>query len=546
MTLTKHLEPLLDKTPLAIERIKLAWPGLSVSDRSYLLAMLLEHKTILWTHHRKQLIDLALADDNAYIRYLAAKEVSAPISLIDNDNSSTYLNDVARFKKIKSDPVGLVRLANEEEWGWDFNAELEDTELFWKLPQIERLVLVNGVQERGDQIAELLRYAAKRMSEQPNAVTLEEMFDVLLQYLGGKTIVERVANSENYALRTGDGFAEYSMGRSIKALWEVIPDIHKALSNVLIERLPEEAGFMSGIPPHVIDSLNEFQLEMLLWRNDITLQELRRKLYKESTNDSLRKAAISRRFILLDSDISEIVYTLGDPPELGMKKIEELAMLAENCPSATLVQMEAICDYIDQAPETFKKSSYWEAIKCGWDHQTERAKQLSPSDLKYEVVAMRVFALAKLLAPLKYDVKPVDIPENLKQHQAKVILQNPWQTYFNLIEVVRLDWREYDNYLPISNFDLPDDHYEESDVDRRQLVELIQGVQEHIKEDSEQYGAKLSAMSKALSMLSSQLENVETVTRQVWVIQSQIEKLANTVNILLGLAGAILLFVFFK
>lgn len=47
--------------------------------------------------------------------------------------------------------------------------------------------------------------------------------------------------------------------------------------------------------------------------------------------------------------------------------------------------------------------------------------------------------------------------------------------------------------------------------------------------------------------LSSQMVNVETVTgRRVGVLQSRIEKLAGTVNILLWLAGAILLFVLFK
>lgn len=35
------LEPFLDGKPLAIERLKQAWPGLAFSDRAYLLSILL-------------------------------------------------------------------------------------------------------------------------------------------------------------------------------------------------------------------------------------------------------------------------------------------------------------------------------------------------------------------------------------------------------------------------------------------------------------------------------------------------------------------------
>lgn len=561
MTLPKHLEPLLDGTPLAVERIKHAWPGLSTSDRAYLLAILLadtskERKAIRWSHHRKQLVDMALADDNAYIRYLAAKDVSAPFKKNDDDDSPAYLDEITRFKKVKSDSVVLVRTASEEE-GWKvLMRELDDAESFWKRPQVERLALVSGVKEYGEKMAGLLRYAAKDLL-QTNAVTLEEMFDVLLQYLGGKSIAERVADSEDYARRFYDGSAEYSAGKSVKALWEVIPDVPKALSYVLIECLPEEAGFESNIPPQVIDSLDEHQLERLLWRNDITLKELRRKLYKESTNDSLRRAAVtSQRFELLDSDISEVVYDPGEPPESGKKKVNELAMLAENCRGAALVQMQAICDLINDAPTNFHSGlGKWDAIGFGRMFQAERAKRLSPSALQYEVLAMRLFALAKELAPIKGGKKSADLPEKLKQHQGKVVPHNPWQTYLNLAKVVRLDrWRETVGYLPsvyIRDFDLPDDHSEEpeddGDHDRRQLFDLLQDVQGRVKDVSEQDRAELSALSKALSTLSTQLVNVETVTgRRVEVLQSRIEKLARTVNILLWLAGAILLFVLFK
>lgn len=176
MILPKHLEPLLDGTPLAVERIKHAWPGLSTSGRAYLLATLLddtskEPKAIRWSHHRKQLVDLALADDNAYIRYLAAKGVSAPFKKNDDDDSPAYLDEMTRFKKVKSDSVALVRSASEED-GWKvLMGALDDAKSFWKRSQVERLALVNGVRESGDKMAGLLRCAAKDLL-QTNAITL--------------------------------------------------------------------------------------------------------------------------------------------------------------------------------------------------------------------------------------------------------------------------------------------------------------------------------------------------------------------------------------
>jgi hypothetical protein len=457
VTLPKHLELLLDGTPLAIERIKHAWPGLPTIDRAYLIAILLgtseESKAIRWPHHQKQLVDLALADDNAYIRYLAAKNVQAPSRPMDDEQTPSYLEDKARFEKIEADPVILVRSAQMRE-------ALDDAEAFWMRPQTERLALVSGVKESGVEIAELLRYATKNLLP-IKAATHDEIFDVLLQYLGGEAIAERVADC------LWDGYAAYSAGKSVNALWEVIPDIPKALSYVLIECLPEQAGTNSGIPAQVIDSLDELQLKLLLWRNDITLENLRRRLYKESTIDNIRRAAISHRpFRLLDSDISELTYEPQEPAESGKKKVSELAMLAESCEGASLVQMQAICDFLRDAPKDFSSvSGTREAIDTGERLQTRRAKWLSPYTLQREIFAMRLYALAKQLAPLDSSKVPRVLPKETWQDRDIVVPRNPWQTYRNIAEIVHYDvweyaWKEKIVDLPrvsISDFDLPNE-----------------------------------------------------------------------------------------
>jgi hypothetical protein len=108
MATHRHLEPLLDGTPLAMERLKVAWPGLSTSDRAFLLTVLLadsskEQRAIRWSHHKRHLMDLALADRDPYIRYLAAKHVSAPFKIEGSDETPDYIADKLRFEKVKSD-----------------------------------------------------------------------------------------------------------------------------------------------------------------------------------------------------------------------------------------------------------------------------------------------------------------------------------------------------------------------------------------------------------------------------------------------------------
>jgi hypothetical protein len=107
-----HLQPFMDGTPLALERLRNAWLGLSFPDRAYLISVLLAGRgghpnALFWKRHHGALLDLALADENAYIRYLAAKQTDGPEK---SDDSLT----VARLEKINSDSSQLVRSAQVE------------------------------------------------------------------------------------------------------------------------------------------------------------------------------------------------------------------------------------------------------------------------------------------------------------------------------------------------------------------------------------------------------------------------------------------------
>lgn len=180
-----HLEPFLDGKPLVIEKIKQAWPGLTLSDRVCLITVLLadgrnrlvdtcdENHALTWPHHREALMDLALADENGYVRYLAARHVSRP------DRGDTG-SAATRYNKVKADSSVLVESAECEARNWQLNSI--SPSYFWKYPQIKRLALINEAFD-GEYVAGVLRYATNTLLPD-ESVTLYEMLDVLLQFLG--------------------------------------------------------------------------------------------------------------------------------------------------------------------------------------------------------------------------------------------------------------------------------------------------------------------------------------------------------------------------
>jgi hypothetical protein len=238
----------------------------------------------------------------------------------------------------------------------------------------------------------------------------------------------------------------------------LIPDIPKGLSYILLRCLP--GGSKSfPIPPGVLDSLDDDQLAWLLWRDDIELKELRRKLYMESQNDKLRPAIVgSVKFDLLDSDLTSLISATHGPKESKEKSIKELKVLADYCHSASLVQMEAV-NYI------LRYSDHYSYRREHDDVQSDRVKRvwnggLGRASLEQEILQLRVFELAKVLSPLGTDEEPGKLPDTLKVHHSLIASQNPWQTYLNLWQAVRPEeWSQQLNDLPtvwVRDCPLPD------------------------------------------------------------------------------------------
>jgi hypothetical protein len=545
---SEYLEPFLDGTPLALERIKLAWLGLSLRDRAYLLSILLadarkEPLAMRWSRQREALIDLALDDENSYIRYLAAKHVAEPGK---GDDASA----VARYRKVESDKAGLVQAGIEESRGLLFRFGLfsDKPDRFWKLPQISRLALANGA--LSSIIADYLRYASKELL--PNGlVTVDEMFDVLLQFLGPEMAREiGVPNRQRYEIGTPNrkqaaSSREPDNTRRLEGiaeeLWKLIPDVPELLSYILLSCLPEPAYV--PVPREVLDALDDDQLKFLLSHNEIPLKELRRKVFTESANRELRKAAVSsQNFELSNSDISRLVFDPNETKESGNRKREELVILAEACGGATLVQMEAISDFIKARKDAIMIES--ESNSHDYYAQARRAKSLAAESLETEILEMRIYELAKRLSTSNPDEEFSQLLEKLGVHQEFAPTCNSWQTYLNLCNVPLKKWKRSKTDLPgvyIPGFDLPDDsEADESEQDAHRAFDLLTEVQNSVKNVSEQELAELSTLSAALTEVSAQVQEAGALTEQRFI------GLQKELNILLWALGAILLLLIFR
>ena len=569
-----YLEPFLDGSPLAVERIKLAWPALSMSDRVTLIATLLadssqEKRALRYAHHQHQILDLALSDEGGYIRYAAAKYISPPSKREADKGTAIYGAAKARFERVQADSASLVRLASEEVGLFKgiLTGELDDPISFWKRPQPERLVLVSGVVFSGEKIANLLRWGTKEMLPS-GPVPPEEMVDVLLQYTSGRSLTERVAERE--ITTRFDGHGAYDLGKNIEALWKVIPELPASLSCILIKCLPEKAGLFREVPAEIIASFNKNQLEELLYRKDFSASGLRRKLYKESTDDDIKCAAlVNQSCVLIDSDISELIYSATEQAESAKNKIKGLVMLAGYSGGATLAQLEAIRVLIRSAPSEL--CADLSALQWCEGKQTARAKKLSPTRLMEEIFEMRVFSLANNIAPISESKSLLGPQDRLKDHGDQVVAYNPWQTYLNLRKIVFYNEERRWNLpnVEIRDFQFPiaSDENEKTEVDRgRQLLELLEQVQIHVKDgaatsraefaklittlealykdDASTRHAGFSSMSYTLSQI---LRDIEIENRKrAEIAETRFRNLSIKINIIVWFVLAIGTFAFFK
>jgi hypothetical protein len=555
MRAPEHLLPFLDGTPLAIYRIEVAWPNLTQSDKISLLSLLFKDDyqnvfRLQWNVQRKKLEALALGDPDPYVRYLIGKRITKPYLNPESGEDDYYKQELAKFQKVSSDPEQLVRVGGIER-GWKvINKEIEDPESFWLRPHLERLAIVNGIKEDGEKIAVLIEVGLNKNKEK-GTPSEDEVFEVLLQYLGDQTIEQRVRESEDYAHKYYDGWAEYSAGKSAEALWLLVPKVPPNFAYALIWSLPEEAGFSSGIPKEVIGSLNNHLLAELLSKRTVKLKELRREIYDRPSDtddayDPLKACAInSPWFELTNSDVSKIVYDLDEQEESGKKKYKALAFVAENIQNADLAQLQALRAYISDAPSKFTGWGNYEAIGVLDDKRLARAKSLDKQTLLYEVQNARTFELAIKLAPIKEGVEPAE-PEH-KLFLGAIVPKNPWQTYINLLDL-RKDrkWGWKNTRLPdiwIPDFNIPDNLIDDENSREQQEFDLAFTAKQYESNLSLEELAQLKALSEAFNELSEKIDKRKLATEIF--INNSFRSLREQISIIKYLAIGIGLFLIY-
>ena len=413
MNQLQELTALFDGTPLAVERVVAIWPGLTVVEKATLLPCLLEKRGALnYASHRDRLLDLALADNNDFIRYLAARHVYEP-----REESSA--DEQARYAKTQNDASPLVRFNRTEiramKW-LDY-----EPEAFWAAAPSWRLAAVTGVKHAGEEFSKLLAYATDNLLPE-GKVSEQEMVDVTLQYLTWETVANRL--EETFS----DGWADYKAGKSLTALWELVPRVPRQVAFALLNNLPEEGGLSGGVGGNVLDTLDKHQKSALLYRDDFRLFGWRAEIYEKDTDQDARFAALSHPdFHLKDSVISALVFHPGESLEEGLRKFDELGDLADLYYGATMAQSSAISKLIEAAPKEVSDarsfSEHYGHIICD-----RRVKTLDRDHLESEFRDLQLLEMVWWLVPFDGEIEG-RCPDALRPH---LVPGNPWESYQRL------------------------------------------------------------------------------------------------------------------
>ena len=324
----------------------------------------------------------ALDSSNAYIRYLAAKKCK--FYSIEKEEEK------AIKARIEMDPEPLVKYCLlENEWGF-LDKAFKNPELFFNLPHEARLSKVRMLEGSGEDIASLIAYAVDNYLKQGQVKEIE-LYDILADYLNSPLFRKFYGKNRIHS----DGWGEFQIGKDINALWALIVKVPEGISRVLIEHLPEQAGLSSGIPENILERLTPGQLETLLYRRDIVLKELRRKIFKNRADrlDSVRSAAISSNFDISYNEFAEI---LAKPDN---EKIEILREFSVGAGDLSLVFYDALHDILSAVDVSL--SGAWENVGMAKIAFERKAKGLTGWQRKKQLRELRLYRLARQTVPWK-------------------------------------------------------------------------------------------------------------------------------------------------
>lgn len=522
--LPKHIKELMQPTPSSIAKLLAAWSGLSCETQILILSKLDEIPAPGYLVQKIiKVIIKALDSDNAYVRYLAARKFKLLSYYYSDEDEEKTLKE-----KIESDPDPLVKFSLMEDSSGIGVDIFEDADSFFALPQEARLAKVRLLSGTGDgeRIAVLLSQVADKHLKD-GTVSEVELYEILADYLVKPEFQEKY----------GDLMAATCPERmDIESLWRLVPKLPKGLSHVLIENLPEPSVKVSNIPEDIIDTMTDNQLATLLYREDIGLEELRKKLFWEAgeERDKIKTAAVCSNFHL---EYDEFAKILAKPPKERVYIVKTLGMFASQL---NLCFYDAIHDALC-APDV-SSLDFEDEIFFARNVLERRIKELEGQRREQELTELRLYRLAKSAVPWDTKEKGYAPSGELEFLSEKIVPGDTWATFMAFSEA----WAEgkikeaygvpsrtkgLDKHLPlIYEFDEDDWEPEEPDITEsiKRIDEKLTEIQQIINLTDNQGNAE---MLEGLEQIREHDTELNTHTQQeVAGLRSELKALKSGLN----------------
>jgi hypothetical protein len=423
----EYLRPLFEPNPTGAAKVLAAWDGLQVETQIRILQKLdhVRYPVYLAERIRKKAID----SPNSYIRYLAARGLDL------QDDGSAEEQELKRRIEQDSDP--LVKYAPlEQDYAF---LHKETPEEFFSLPQEARLAKVRSLRKGGKEIASLIDHALTH--DLPRGTLIErELFEILSAYIARESFKKSYEPHEELSY---DSFGEYRAGEDVEALWRLVPRLPEAISPVLIENLPFKAGLSAGIPGEVLENLTDGQLETLLYRRDVPLQGLRKRLYFEDAREGVRLAAASSNFDLTPEEFARV---LAKPERERVRALCELSWMASDL---SLPVLEATHDCLFATPMVGTGAAY-ENAAFAKNTFNRRLQEPQGWTRDHEIRELRLYYLAREAVPWEAGRTGYPPSGELEFLANCVVAGETWATYSRMSEewARRRDSKTLERHLP--------------------------------------------------------------------------------------------------
>jgi len=277
-------------------------------------------------------------------------------------------------------------------------------------------------------------------------------------------------------------------------------------------------------------------LETLLYRKDIGLEKLRKKLFWEADEDRdrIKSAAVSFNFKM---EYDEFAKILAKPPKERVSILKDLGMMASQL---SLCYYDAIHDALFASDVSPLGNDFEDAIFAR-DALERRLSELDGWQREKELTELRLYRLANSAVPWDSKKEGYAPSGELEFLSEKIVSGDTWATFIGFSEA----WsnksyraKDLDKHLPrIYEIDEDDWEPEEAETDSAESenAELLKGINEKLTELQDQINFSddqgnevllegLGEVRKNAAMLSNNAQN------QSQGLQAELRKLEVSVN----------------